>query len=300
MAPALPVPVSRTCGMMARVHVLGRFRQLRRPASRERAVVRPLAADGKQRILITGAGGLIGGILRAGLSDRYAVRGLDASRGSGTDVVADMKRLDEIRPAFEGVDAVVDLAADPDAAASWESVYENNLPATRNALEAARLAGVRRLVFASSNHVVGMYERDEPYASVVAGDYGKLDPASFPRLGVDAPIRPDGAYGLGKAFGEAAGRLYADEHGLSVVCLRIGTVNRENRPASARHLATLLTHGDLVHLVSCCLEAPPSLRYGVFYGVSANTWRLWDLEEARRSLGYAPRDDAERWRSAIR
>ena len=98
------------------------------------------------------------------------------------------------------------------------------------------------------------------------------------------------------SFGEAAARYYAEEHGLSVICLRIGTVNAANRPENTRQLATLLTHRDLVQLVRCCLAAPDSVRFAVLYGVSANTWRFWDLEEARRAVGYAPVDDAEAWR----
>lgn len=256
----------------------------------------PDVGGGRAPVLVTGAAGTIGSILYEALADEFAVLGLDAVRGPGVDHVADMTKPRRVERAFEGVSAVVDLAADASVSASWESVRANNIPATVTALEAARKAGVRRVVFASSNHVVGMYERDEPYASIVAGSYEGLDPAVLPRLGSDVPIRPDGPYGVGKAFGEASGRYYAEEFGLSVICLRIGTVNRSGRPESARHFSTLLTHGDLVRLVRCCLAAPPSLRFGVFYGVSANTWRIWDIEDARAAIGYVPEDDAERWR----
>ena len=109
-----------------------------------------------------------------------------------------------------------------------------------------------------------------------------------------SPIRPDGPYGIGKAFGEAAARYYADEFGLSVVCLRMGSVSE--RPTSAREFATLLTHRDLVQLVRRVLAAPDSLRFAVYYGVSANTWRFWDIDDARRDVGYEPEDDAEAWR----
>ena len=250
----------------------------------------------RQHVLVTGAAGAIGQILVEALSDEYVVHGLDVARGPGVDRVANMTKIRKVARAFEGMGAVIDLAADSNAEASWESVRANNLPATINAFEAARQAGVPRVIFASSNHVVGMYERDEPYASVVAGAYSGLDPTGLPRLNADAPIRPDGPYGVGKAFGEAAGRYYAEEFGLSIVCLRIGTVRRDDRPATPRHFATLLTHRDLVQLVRSCLAAPDSLKYGVFYGVSANTWRFWDIDAAREAIGYAPQDDAERWR----
>lgn len=254
-------------------------------------------SDGSGRIvLVTGARGTIGQILCAELSGEYAVRGLDTARGRGVDVVADMTRLRRVERAFEGATAVVDLAADSRVSASWERVRDNNIPAALNALEAARRAGARRVVLASSNHVTGLYEHDEPYASLVAGRYEGLNPGRLRRLTVEDPIRPDGPYGVGKAFAEAAARYYSETFGLSVICLRIGTVNRSGRPEVARHFATLLTHRDLVHLVLCCLEAPESVGFGVFYGVSANTWRLWDIEDARRQIGYTPADDAERWR----
>ena len=247
-------------------------------------------------VVVTGARGLIGGILRDGLQDTYRLSGLDVAPGPGVDRVADMTKPRALERAFEGVRAVVDLAADPRLSASWDSVRANNLPATLNALEAAREAGVRTFVFASSNHVVGLYERDEPYASIVAGRYGGLTPETVPRLTSAVAIRPDSPYGVGKALGEAAGRFYAEVHGMCVICLRIGTVSREDRPRDAREYATLLTHRDLVQLVRRSLEAPESLGFRVYYGVSANRWRFWDIDDARDEIGYTPEDDAGSWR----
>ena len=120
------------------------------------------------------------------------------------------------------------------------------------------------------------------------------------RIRTDAPVRPDGPYGVGKAFGEAVGRYYADAWGLSVICLRIGTVNRADRPTGIRHFATLLTHRDLVSLVRCCIDAPPDVRFGIAYGVSRNTWRLWDVEAARELIGFEPSDNAESFRASFR
>jgi nucleoside-diphosphate-sugar epimerase len=248
-------------------------------------------------VLITGAAGLVGGILRRGLADVYELSTLDARRrGSGAGK-GDMRKLRSVLKAFAGQDVVVDLAADPRTTASWEAVHGNNLVATYHAFEASRRSGVRRLIFASSNHVTGLYERDHPYSAIVAGAYEGLDPAGIPKLdAATTAIRPDGLYGAGKAFGEALGRLYAEEYGLSVICLRIGTVNKVDRPGNPRHFATLLTHADLVRLVRAAIEAPESVRFAVVYGVSRNTWTFWDLDEARETLGYVPEDNAEAWR----
>jgi nucleoside-diphosphate-sugar epimerase len=249
------------------------------------------------RVLVAGAGGLIGGILWEGLAGDHSLEGIDLRRDRARGIRrADVRRPRSLRRALGAVDAVVDLATSPDLDLPWDRV-EEDIEGRVNLLEAARLRGVRRYVFASSNHVTGMYERDQPYASIVAGAYEGLDPAAVPLLGIDRPIRPDSPYGVGKAFSEAAARFYAEEYGLSCVCLRIGTVNEEDRPKNARQFATLLSHGDLLRLVDCALRAPVESGYGVYYGVSANTWRFWDLANAAEELGFEPQDDAERFRS---
>ena len=250
----------------------------------------------KRRVLITGTSGLIGGILRDALADGYDLGGVDVRPISGFDsLVADMTDLEAIQPAFDGVDTVIDLAAIPREDTPWKDVHANNIPSTYNALEASRRAGVRRVIFASSNHVTGMYEGDHPYSAIVTGDCDGLDPAAIPYITTGMPIRPDGPYGIAKAFGEAVGRHYSDRYGLSVVCLRIGTLNRESRPLEPRHFATLLTHRDLTHLVERSIEAPDGLRFGIFYGVSSNRWRFWDIADRER-IGYLPKADAETWR----
>ena len=197
--------------------------------------------------------------------------------------------------AFAGADAIVHLAETAGDAADWQTVWRNNMRGTLYALEAARLARVRRFVYASSNHVTGGYEQDEPYLSVAAGRYDGLRPQDIPLLDARTPIRPDSPYAVGKALGEAAARHYADAFGLQVICLRIGTVNAQGRPTRPRHYATLLTHGDLVRLVAASLEAPTDRPFAVVYGVSANTWRFWDVAEGA-AIGYVPQDDAEEFR----
>jgi nucleoside-diphosphate-sugar epimerase len=249
------------------------------------------------KILITGAAGLLGRVLVGGLGERYAVSGIDrmgSRRGEMRRV--DMSKQKGLDSLFDGFDTVIDLAALPSERTPWSEVWRNNLPATMNALDAARRGGVRRYVFASSNHVTGMYERDAPYAAISAGEYDGLDPRQTPLIEPSWPLRPDGPYAIGKALGEAAARYYSDAFGLSAICLRIGTVNRENRPTAPRHFATLLSHADLLRLVQAAVTAPADLQYGIYYGVSRNTWRFWDIGDARDEIGYEPQEDAERFR----
>ena len=193
---------------------------------------------------------------------------------------------------------VIHLADEPSQSAPWRTVHENNLRAAWNTFDAAREVGAARVIFASSNAVVGGYERDEPYRSILAGRRDGLDPIAIPRLGLDVAVRPNGAYAVGKVTSEAIGRHLADEFGLSVIALRIGTVLRSDRPENERHFSTLLSHRDLVQLVERCIDAPEGPSFAVHYGVSANTWRIWDIEPARDAIGYEPLDDAERWRNA--
>jgi nucleoside-diphosphate-sugar epimerase len=260
-------------------------------------------AEAIKKVLITGSNGLIGKTLIAAFKDRYTLSGLDVTKpeaGSKTPVtVADGSDLAAIMPAFKGVDAVVHLAANAPVETPWPDVLKNNISATHNVYEASRASGVKRLVFASSNHAVGLFENDEPYRSIVAGKYAGLEPGKFKRVDNAVPVRPDSDYGISKVFGEATGRYYSERFGLEVACLRIGTVNRHNSPTqSVRHFATWLSHRDLVQLVDRCLTAP--LKFDIFYGVSNNKWRFWDIEHAAQTIGYKPQDNAEDWRDQLK
>lgn len=248
-------------------------------------------------VLITGAAGVVGTALAKRLGERYELTGVDLARTRHLrSARASTADLGAIEPLFEGKDVVVDLAAASSPSASWDVITRNNLVCTRNVFVAAQRAGVARVVFASSNRVTGMYERDPPYSGIVSGTYDGLDPAAVSPITVRHPVRPDSPYAAAKVFGEAAGRYYADEFGVSVICLRIGTVLPKDRPSSPRHYATLLTHRDLAQLVGCAIDADPGIRFAIFYGVSENTWRFWDIGDARDAIGYRPVDDAEAWR----
>lgn len=254
----------------------------------------------RKHIVVTGAAGRVGRVLVGGLRETYDLAGLDRHRAHNlTDHRVSITRVRQNRLVrlLTGADALIHLAADPSLTASWRSVLWTNVLGTRNLLEAAHRAGVPRVVFASSNAVTSGYERDEPWASVVAGRYDGLDSATFPRIRPDMPVRPANPYGVSKVFGEAACRYYSDRYGMSTICVRIGTVTPDGRPTNARSYATLLTHADLVRLATACIEAPDDVKFAVLYGVSANTWRLYDLAGAD-IVGYVPQDDAETWRPA--
>lgn len=255
----------------------------------------------KSRVLVTGSSGLIGAMLIRSLADRYQFCGVDRVKGADAPAVPTLvadasKGVEDIVPAFKGAQAVVHLAADVRQDAPWESVLPNNLVLTHNVWEAARISGVKRIVFASSNHAVGMYENDDPYRRIVRGDYAGLDPAKVKKVDHLVPVRPDGDYGISKAYGEAVGRYYFERSGIEAACLRIGTVNPHNSPArSVRHFATWCSHRDLAQLVDRCLSAR-HLGFEIFYGVSDNRWRFWDIAHAERAVGFRPQDNAESYR----
>jgi nucleoside-diphosphate-sugar epimerase len=247
----------------------------------------------KLNVVDTGAAGSVGKVLLPGLRERYDVMAIDRRRIRGVAAkrfsLSNRRRL---AGAFRGADVVVHLAADASWKATWRSTLENNIVGTRNVLEAARIRGVRRVVFASSNAVVMGYEDDEPWASIVAGRYEGIDPATFARLTPAMPVRPANLYGVSKAFGEALCRYYSDQFGISVICLRIGSVRPTDRPTQPRHFATMISHRDFADLVVRAIEAPDDVRFEILYAVSDNTWRLYDLAGTER-IGFTPSDNVE-------
>ncbi len=251
----------------------------------------------KKRVLVTGMAGQIGGIIRSRLGDRYELSGIDRVPIDGVPcTVADIADMDAIAPAFEGVDAVVHLGADPSPRASWESVLNNNIVGTRNVYEAARLSGVKRIVFASSNHAVGNYPlRQDPYKAIYDGRLGEVR-RPFPPLTTDM-LRPDSYYGVSKAFGESLGSYFHDEYGISVICLRIGWVMTPDDPRfSPAALSLWLSHNDAAQLIQRSIDAPASVGFAILNGESNNALSIWDIETTKRTIGYDPQDGAgEAW-----
>lgn len=226
--------------------------------------------DNMQRVLVTGAAGGIGGYLRKllppiypglVLSDMFAPRDL---RPDEKFIEADLREPAEIEAACEGVDGIVHLGGQS-TEAPWEAILQANIIGCYNLFEAARKAGVKRIVFATSNHAVGFYPRSTTIATT-------------------AVPRPDSRYGVSKLFGEGLGAMYAYKHGIGVTSLRIGNVG--DKPLDARRLAIWLKPEDLVQLIRIGLERP-GLVYEVMYGVSDNQ-RSWYDNSHARTLGYHP------------
>ena len=248
--------------------------------------------DAKKKVLITGGAGLIGSILIERLGERYALSSLDLTEADGVPShVASLDDLDAIQPAFVGMDTVVHLAADRSAYAEWDSVLTNNLVGTYNVFEASRREGVKRVIFASSNHATGGNYLDEPWSLVGTGQFEKLEAGKYPLIAEDTMIRPDGFYGVSKAFGEAIGSYYNDYHVVSSIHLRIGWVISTDDPTfSPFALSLWLSHADVTQIVRLSIDAPEDLRYGIYYATSDNKWKIFDISRAISDLGYAPED----------
>ena len=136
---------------------------------------------------------------------------------------------------------------------------------------------------------------DIPYSKIVKGDYKKLSPGKYKLIDHRVPIRPDSQYGISKAFGEATGRYYHEHHNMDVSCLRIGTFNAENKPNNIRSLSTWISYRDLSNMIEMCLLNQKG--FEIFYGVSDNLWKIWDIEYAKSTIGYKPLDNAEIYRT---
>lgn len=233
-------------------------------------------------VLITGAAGRIGTMLRASLAGpSRTLRLLDIAplaAGPGEEVVqASITSLEALTSACSGADAVIHLAGLA-TEAPWERIAEVNIHGTYVVFEAARRAGVGRVVYASSNHAVGF----TPASQFPVPDY------AFPA--------PDTYYGVSKAAGEALAALYHYRHGMDAICLRILTC--APRPTTIRALSTWLSPADAGRLFEACLAADrPGFR--VAYGVSRNTRGGWVSLTEARALGFEPLDDAEQFATEV-
>jgi uronate dehydrogenase len=254
-----------------------------------------------KRVFIVGATGRIGTTTRLALAERYSFSGIDVSPSDDPAIKeGDARDLATLEAAFEGQDVVIYLPNMNPEPGTWENAYEKDLPAIRNTFEAARRNGVKRVIFASSNRATEKYEHDFPYSAIMKGDLEGLDPGNIPYITSASPVRPQGPYGMGKVFGEVMGRWFADQYGMSVICIRVGRYIGRDEPQDVRQVSVLITPRDMAHLMDRCIAAPDDVRFAIFYGVSNNKWRIWDISEAQRLIGYEPQDNMEAWRDKFK
>jgi uronate dehydrogenase len=234
-----------------------------------------------ERLLLTGAAGALGQALRGRLKANCQILRLSDRQDFGPAqaheevVQADLADADAMLSLLQGVDAVVHLGG-MSTEGPFGPILQANIVGMVNLYEAARKHGVKRIVFASSNHVTGFYKQSQTITA-------------------DDPPRPDGMYGLSKAFGEDLSRMYFDRHGIETACVRIGSSFPE--PKDRRMLATWLSYDDLHRLVTACLTTPV-LGHTIIFGMSNNAVTWWDNSRARH-VGYVPQDSADVFRDAM-
>jgi uronate dehydrogenase len=233
------------------------------------------------RLLLTGAAGALGKVLRESLKPHVRTMRLsdkatmDPARGNEEVVpcdLADKKAVDDL---VRGCDAIVHLGG-VSVEKSFEDIIDANIRGIFHIYEGARRHGCKRVVFASSNHVIGFHKQGE-------------------MLDANSPRRPDGYYGLSKSYGEDLSRFYFDRYGIETACIRIGSSFPE--PKDRRMLTTWLSYADLTELIRCCLYAP-KLGHTIVYGASNNRDKWWDNRLASH-LGFVPKDSSEPFRAKV-
>jgi nucleoside-diphosphate-sugar epimerase len=251
----------------------------------------------KPKVLITGASGLIGGLTIRDLSDKYEFSGLSRRPVAGIPhIQADISDLEAVRRACRGVDMVLHLAAETQDYDDWDRVMESTIGGALNVYRAAQEAGVWRVVFMSSGSTMCGYEWYEgsPYGKLAANELDSLPPDAHMITHTDPP-RPDSFYGVGKLFGENTGRLFSDRYGMSVLCIRLGAVLPDDKPALIRHYPGYLSQADAVQMIDKCLGAPASLKFDIFDAISENSRRWRDTDHAKEVLGWHPTGSAENY-----
>jgi NAD+ dependent glucose-6-phosphate dehydrogenase len=242
-------------------------------------------------VLLTGAGGHVGQVVRDGLGDAYDwhlfFHSHPAEEPDHPYWVGDVQDAETLSAAAAGVGAIIHLAGDPRPSAPWKSVLANNLDGTHTVYEVAVREGIDRVVYASSNHAVGAFETDERTPEMYSpSDDFRLDGTELPR--------PGNEYGVSKATGELIGRYFHDDHDITVCNIRIGNLNEDHPPIDYdRGQAMWLSPRDCAHIHERALEA--DYDYEIVYGISDNDRKYYSLERAKAVLGYEPRDNSAEW-----
>ena len=232
-------------------------------------------------LLMTGAAGALGQAMRSRLKSNCEVLRLSdigemAPAQAGEEVVqADLADAQAVSSMVEGCQAIVHFGG-VSTEQPWGPILQANIIGLYNLYEAARIHGVKRVIFASSNHVMGCYRQSEVVDAM-------------------SPPRPDGLYGVSKAFGEDISRMYFERCGIETACVRIGSCTPE--PRDRRMLASWLSFDDLHRLITACLSTQV-LGHSIIYGISDNSVSWYDNRLARH-IGYRPRDSADVFRDAV-
>lgn len=246
-------------------------------------------------IAVTGAAGNVGRETLSALADHDVTPLTHREHADIDGEVCDVTDYDRVAEVLAGHDVVVHLAANPSPEADWRSAVDVNVEGAYNVFEAAHQQGVGRVVFASSNHAVGMYNAADPTETETM----TTDPAE--PVTHDDPPRPDSYYGVSKVTGEALGTLYADREELEVVNLRIGWLLdesglRETQGESPEHArfarAMWLSPRDCRNLMVAAATADLPETEVTVHGISRNHDRFLSISWAEQALGYRPRDDA--------
>ena len=236
----------------------------------------------RRKVLVTGAAGRIGGYFSEHSHGKYDLRlmvrgdeeGIEKLQEFGEVVEADLADLEKLKEICEGVDTVVHMAGDPDPSALWQDLLEANIVGVYDMFVAAKAAGCRRVIHASSIHAVSGYPPDV-------------------QVKTSEPVNPGDLYGVSKCFGEALGRYMAEKEGLSVICLRIGAFQPLEAARDEKAIGMLdafVSQRDLNQLIERCIDSE-NLQFAIFHGLSNNRFKRLDISDARELVGYEPQDD---------
>lgn len=239
----------------------------------------------RRKVLVTGAAGNIGSYFAENSHQKYELvlmeRELDEDarkvEAFGRLVQGDITDLDRMKVLCVGIDTVLHLAADASPAATWSTVRDLNITGTYNVYVAAKAAGCRRVIYASSIHAVSGYPPDV-------------------QVKTSEPVNPGDLYGVSKCFGEAMGRYMAEQEGLSVIALRIGAFQSHESARSEKGIGMFdawVSQRDLTQLIQKSIDAE-DIKYAVFHGLSDNRFKRLDISDARELIGYRPQDDVTR------
>ena len=244
------------------------------------------------KIGITGAEGTIGSVLRKGLSKKYKIISFTLQTQDFESVQVDLSNNNEIKGKFEGLDALIHLAADPRPEASWESVKKNNLEATYNVYNEVKNAGVKKIIFASTNHT--------QHGDTLLSTPETLDLKKNKILSLENNTNPDSLYAVSKLFGEDLGKYFSEQHKIKFIGLRIGWIVKGDDPTimcgtpSEDYLRSMyLSHRDCIRVFERALES--SRNYLIAYAISNNSRKVFDLKETSRTLDFYLADDSENY-----